>query len=58
MMFLIQEKNTSSAYKAGYEVGQWIAHNPIVAVLLGVVISVGFVWLFTKVVKQIRTFGE
>ncbi|WP_440120384.1 hypothetical protein [Tenacibaculum sp. Ill] len=57
-MFLIQEEKSSTAYKAGYEVGQWIAHNPILAVFIGAVVSVGFVWILTKVVKQIRTFGE
>jgi len=57
-MFLIQNENSSTAYKMGYEVGQWVAHNPMLAVLLGVLVSIGFVWILTKVVKQIRTFGE
>ncbi|WGH74832.1 hypothetical protein P8625_12185 [Tenacibaculum tangerinum] len=57
-MFLIQDEKSSTAYKAGYEIGQWIAHNPILAILLGVVLSIGFVWIITKIVKQIRTFGE
>ncbi|MDO6674044.1 hypothetical protein MK851_01880 [Tenacibaculum sp. 1B UA] len=57
-MFLIQDEKSSTAYKAGYEIGQWIAHNSFLAVLLGVVVSVGFVWILTKVVKQIRNFGE
>lgn len=57
-MFLIQEEKSSTAYKAGYEVGQWIAQNPLLAVFTGAVVSVGFVWILTKVVKQIRTFGE
>ncbi len=57
-MFLIQEMKDTSAYKAGYEVGKWIYHNPILSVVLGIVISLAFVWLLTKVVKQIRTFGE
>ncbi len=57
-MFLIQDiKNTESS-KVGYEIGKWIYHNPVLSILIGVVISVGFVWLLTKVVKQIRTFGE
>ena len=57
-MFLVQEMKDSTAYKAGYEVGKWIYHHPVLAVLIGILISVGFVWLLTKVVKQIRTFGE
>ncbi|WP_435253894.1 hypothetical protein [Tenacibaculum sp. A30] len=61
-MFLIQEEKGSAAYNAGYEigyeVGQWIAQNPLLAVFIGAVVSVGFVWILTKVVKQIRTFGE
>ncbi|REH56381.1 hypothetical protein C7448_101419 [Tenacibaculum gallaicum] len=57
-MFLIEEEKSSTAYKVGYEIGQRIAHNSFLAVLLGVVVSVGFVWILTKVVKQIRNFGE
>ncbi|GFD78673.1 MULTISPECIES: hypothetical protein [Tenacibaculum] len=57
-MFVIQNGKSTTAYKAGYEVGQWIAHNPMLAVFTGAVVSVGFVWILTKVVKQIRTFGE
>ncbi len=61
-MFLVQEEKGSSAYNAGYEVGyevgKWVAQNPILTLLIGVVVSVGFVWILTKVVKQIRTFGE
>ncbi len=61
-MFLLQENNSSSAYKAGYEigyeVGQWVAQNPVLTLLIGVVVAVGFVWIVTKIVKQIRTFGE
>jgi len=57
-MFLQQDIKNTEAYKTGFEVGKWIYHHPILAVLIGIVISVGFVWLLTKVVKQIRTFGE
>ena len=57
-MFLIQDIKDSESYKVGYELGKWIYHNPILSMLIGVVISIGFVWLLTKVVKQIRTFGE
>ncbi|WP_299156145.1 hypothetical protein [uncultured Tenacibaculum sp.] len=58
MMFLIQNMEGTKGYKIGYELGKWIYHHPILSVLIGIVISVGFVWLLTKVVKQIRTFGE
>ncbi|MCF2874731.1 MULTISPECIES: hypothetical protein [Tenacibaculum] len=57
-MFLFQEVKESKSYQFGYEVGKWVYHNPMLAILLGIVISLGFVWLLTKVVKQIRTFGE
>ncbi|WP_299000958.1 hypothetical protein [uncultured Tenacibaculum sp.] len=57
-MLLVQEEKGSAAYNAGYEVGKWVAQNPILTLLIGVVVSVGFVWILTKVVKQIRTFGE
>ncbi len=57
-MFLIQNMEGTKGYKIGYELGKWIYHHPILSVLIGIVISVGFVWLLTKVVKQIRTFGE
>ncbi len=57
-MFLIQDMKDSSAYKTGYEVGKWIYHHPVLSILIGIIISVAFVWLLTKVVKQIRTFGE
>ncbi|TDQ28738.1 hypothetical protein [Tenacibaculum caenipelagi] len=57
-MFLFQDVKNTITYKTGYVVGQWIAHNPILAVLTGAVFSVGFVWVLTKVVKQIRIFGE
>ena len=57
-MFLFQEIKESKSYQFGYEVGKWVYHNPMLAILLGIVISLGFVWLLTKVVKQIRTFGE
>ena len=48
----------SDAYKTGYEVGKWIAQHPTLSVLIGILLSVGFVWIFTKIVKQIRTFGK
>ncbi|WBX76760.1 hypothetical protein PG911_00440 [Tenacibaculum ovolyticum] len=57
-MFLIQDIKETQSYKAGYEVGKLIYHNPTLSILIGVVLSVGFVWLLTKIVKQIRTFGE
>lgn len=57
-MFLFQEVKGDKSYQFGYEVGKWIHHNPMLVILLGIVISLGFVWLLTKVVKQIRTFGE
>jgi hypothetical protein len=57
-MFLIQDIQDTQSFKAGYEVGKWIYHNSILSIVIGVVLSVGFVWLLTKVVKQIRTFGE
>ncbi len=57
-MFLIQDIKDTQSYKAGYEVGKWIYHNSTLSILIGVVLSVGFVWLLTKIVKQIRTFGE
>lgn len=57
-MFLIQDVKSTKSYEMGYEIGKWIYHNPILSVLLGIVVSLGFVWLLTKVVKQIRTFGE
>ncbi|MGB1042557.1 MAG: hypothetical protein ACPGU6_04120 [Tenacibaculum sp.] len=57
-MFLIQDIKNTESYKAGYEIGKWIGQNPTLAVLLGIVISVGLVWILIKVVKQIRTFGE
>ncbi len=48
----------TESYKIGYELGGWMYHNPIVSIAVGVVISIGFVWLLTKIAKQIRTFGE
>lgn len=61
-MFLLQDNNSSetyaTGYKMGYEVGKWMAQNPTLTLLIGVVFAVGFVWILTKVVKQIRTFGE
>lgn len=57
-MFLIQDMKDSSSYKTGYEVGKLIYHHPTLSILLGAVISIALVWLLTKVVKQIRTFGK
>lgn len=57
-MFLIQDIETSEAYSAGYKIGKWIGQNPMLSVFIGIVISVVFVWIFTKIAKQIRTFDK
>ncbi len=48
----------TKAYNLGYEVGQWIAHNEVLAIILGILFLVLFVYGFTKVMKQMRNFGE
>ena len=57
-MFLFQEIKNIQNKTAGQEIARWILENPVVFLLLGVLISVGFVWILTKVVKQIRTFDQ
>ncbi|MFD0993988.1 hypothetical protein [Tenacibaculum geojense] len=57
-MFLLQKSDYNAAYQSGYQAGKWIAHNPTLAVILAVVLLGGLVFGITKVVKQIRTFGE
>ncbi|MCD8404019.1 hypothetical protein LNI88_04500 [Tenacibaculum dicentrarchi] len=61
-MFLLQvienTKNNTQNNSLGKEIAQWVFENPIILLVSGVVVSVGFVWILTKVTKQIRTFGE
>ena len=57
-MFLLQKSDYNADYQSGYQAGKWIAHNPTLAVILAVVLLGGLVFGITKVVKQIRTFGE
>ena len=57
-MFLYQNLENSEPYKAGYELGKWIAHNPIISVIISVLLLAGLIWAFIKIAKQIRTFGE
>ncbi|MBE7659373.1 hypothetical protein [Tenacibaculum finnmarkense] len=61
-MFLLQAientKNNTQNNSLGKEIAQWVFENPIILLVSGVVVSVGFVWILTKVTKQIRTFGE
>ncbi|MBE7651824.1 hypothetical protein [Tenacibaculum finnmarkense] len=57
-MFLFQEIKNIQNKTAGQEIARWILENQIVFLLVGVLLSVGFVWILTKVAKQIRTFGK
>ncbi len=57
-MFLFQEIKNSQNKTTGQEIARWILDNQIVFLLVGVLFSVGFVWILTKVAKQIRTFGK
>ena len=57
-MFLYQNLENTDAYKSGFELGKWIAHNSIISVVLGMLLLVLLIWAFIKIAKQIRTFGE
>ncbi|WP_233883083.1 hypothetical protein [Tenacibaculum piscium] len=61
LLFLFQETknilNTKNP-KPGQEIARWLYEHPAVFLGIGVLISVGFVWIVTKIAKQIRTFGE
>ncbi|MDY0780388.1 hypothetical protein [Tenacibaculum sp. IB213877] len=57
-MLLVQNIEDSKAYKAGFETGIWIAHNPIISGVLAIFFLLLLVRGVTKVLKQIRTFGE
>ncbi|WP_215099667.1 hypothetical protein [Tenacibaculum dicentrarchi] len=57
-MFLFQEIKNSQNKTTGQEIARWILDNQIVFLLVGVLFSVVFVWILTKVAKQIRTFGK
>lgn len=52
------EHKDTTTFKVGYEVGQFIYQHPILTLLIGAVIAVGFVYLLNKLIKQFRTFGE
>ena len=55
-MFLVQINKKHET--VGSEIGKWIGENPTFTMLIGIVISVVFVWMFTKFAKQIRTFDK
>lgn len=55
-MFLMQINKKHET--VGSEIGKWIGEYPSFTMLIGIVISLVFVWMFTKVAKQIRTFDK
>lgn len=57
-MLLFQDIKNIQNKTQGQEVAKWILENPAVFLLLGIVISVVFVLILTKMTKQIRTFGK
>jgi hypothetical protein len=58
-MIVIQNKiEDSPSYKAGYEIGQFIGHNPIISLLIGVLFVAVLIYFAIKIFKKLRNFGE
>ncbi len=54
-MFLYQKLEDTKSYKAGYEVGKWVADNPYLTIIISIALIIGLFFALSKIIKYLRS---
>ncbi len=54
-MFLYQKLEETTSYKAGYEIGKWIADHTFLATIIGIVLVGTLFFALSKIIKYLKS---